>query len=133
MQMYLVIIVLLVLVVGLATDKVRSSMLFLLSALVLMVFNVLDPKTFLSSFANKSIAIIFVLILLTSAINFNYNIVKYLDKIFTQENKPKYFLFQTTSWVSFISAFMNNTPIVALMIPTSRTGANATGKHRLNS
>ncbi|MGQ3643149.1 SLC13 family permease [Ornithobacterium rhinotracheale] len=117
MQMYLVIIVLLVLVVGLATDKVRSSMLFLLSALVLMVFNVLDPKTFLSSFANKSIAIIFVLILLTSAINFNYNIVKYLDKIFTQENKPKYFLFQTTSWVSFISAFMNNTPIVALMIP----------------
>ncbi|MGV4530363.1 SLC13 family permease [Ornithobacterium rhinotracheale] len=115
--MYLVIFMLVLLVVGLAVDKLRPCLLFVFSALVLMVCGVLEPKTFLTSFANKSIAIIFVLILLTSAINFNYNIVRYLDKIFTQENKPKYFLFQTTSWVSFISAFMNNTPIVALMIP----------------
>ena len=116
-QMFLVLGVIILLVVGLISDKIKPHILFLGAALMLMVLGILHPKDFLSSFANESIATIFVLILLTAALNSNFNIIKYLDNIFTQKRKPSVFLFQMTSSVALLSSLMNNTPIVAMLIP----------------
>ena len=116
-QMFLVLSVIILLVIGLISDKIKPHILFLGSTLLLMVLGILHPKDFLSSFANESIATIFVLILITAALNSNFNIIKYLDTIFTQKRKPGIFLFQMTTSVSLLSSMMNNTPIVAMLIP----------------
>lgn len=116
-QMYTVLGVMLALVIGLILDKIRPHFLFFGAALIIMVLGILNPKDFLSSFANESLATIFVLILLTAALNNNFNILKYLDSLFVQKNKPRLFIFQMTSVVSLMSSVMNNTPIVAMMIP----------------
>lgn len=116
-QMFLVLSVIILLVIGLISDKIKPHILFLGSTLLLMVLGILHPKDFLSSFANESIATIFVLILITAALNSNFNIIKYLDNIFTQKRKPGIFLFQMTTSVSLLSSMMNNTPIVAMLIP----------------
>ncbi len=115
--MWIVLGVILLLIAGLVTDKIRPHVLFLMSALFLMVIGILTPKNFLQSFANESIATIFVLILLTAAINNNFNLLKHLDSFFIQKRKPKLFLFQMTTSVGLMSSLMNNTPIVALLIP----------------
>ncbi|CAI9430282.1 Na(+)/dicarboxylate symporter [Candidatus Ornithobacterium hominis] len=117
MQMWIVLGVMALLVVGLVTDKFRPHNLFFGATLILMLLGILDYKVFLTSFANGSIATIFVLILITAGVNSNFNILKYLDKIFTQQQKPRWFLFQMMGMVSLISSVMNNTPIVAMMIP----------------
>ncbi|MDO5656500.1 MAG: SLC13 family permease [Flavobacteriaceae bacterium] len=115
--MYLVLGIMIVLVILLISDRIKPHIVFLGSALALMITGILDPKVFLASFANESIATIFVLILLTAALNNNFNIIKYLDTIFTQKKKPRLFLFQMTASVSLLSSVMNNTPIVAMLIP----------------
>lgn len=116
-HMWIVLGVIVLLVVGLISDKFRPHVLFVASALILMVLGILTPKNFLSAFANESIATIFILILITAALNNSFNIIKYLDVFFTQKRNPKIFTFQMTSVVAIMSSVMNNTPIVALLIP----------------
>lgn len=116
-QMFVVLGVIVLLVAGLITDKIKPHILFLGAALALMLIGILSPKDFLGAFANESIATIFVLILLTAALNSNFNIIKYFDRVFTQKRKPGIFLFQMTSSVALMSSVMNNTPIVAMLIP----------------
>src|SRR5690606_22731661 len=116
-QMYVVIGVILLLVIGLILDKLRPQFLFFAAALVIMVLGILEPRDFLNSFANESLATIFVLILLTDALNRNFNLIKYLDRLFVQKKRPKIFLFQMTSAVAAISSLINNTPVVAMLIP----------------
>lgn len=115
--MFIVLGVIVLLVIGLVLDKFRPHFLFFAAVLILMILGILQPKEFLSSFANESLATIFVLILLTAALNKNFNIIKYMDNIFVQKKKPKLFLLQMTSAVAAMSSFMNNTPIVAMLIP----------------
>lgn len=115
--MYVVIGVILLLVIGLILDKLRPQFLFFAAALVIMVLGILEPRDFLNSFANESLATIFVLILLTDALNRNFNLIKYLDRLFVQKKRPKIFLFQMTSAVAAISSLINNTPVVAMLIP----------------
>lgn len=116
-QMWIVLGVILLLVMGLILDKIRPHILFFIATLVLMLLGILDFKIFLNSFANSSIAIIFILILITAALNANFNVLKILDKLFTQEQSPRLFLLQMMGIVSLISSVMNNTPIVAMMMP----------------
>lgn len=116
-QMWFVLGVVILLVLGLIIDKVRPYKLFISSSFLLMLSGVLTPKTFLNSFANESIATIFILIFITAGININFNILKYLDSFFTQKRRPKFFILQMTVVVSLLSSVMNNTPIVAMLIP----------------
>lgn len=116
-QMWIVLGVIVLLIIGLILDKIRPHILFLGAALLLMVLGILQPKEFLGAFANESIATIFILILITAALNKSFNVIKYLDKFFTQKRNLKIFTFQMTSVVALMSSVMNNTPIVALLIP----------------
>ncbi|WP_114752597.1 SLC13 family permease [Pleomorphovibrio marinus] len=104
------------LVFTLYRDLLRPSFAFLGTAFLLIVFQVISPEEFLSGLANKQIIVIFLLIALTAGIQKNVG-TGFFFKLFSQKLRPGKFRFRMMLLVSSLSAFLNNTPVVAFMIP----------------
>lgn len=116
-QALIVMIVLGLVIVFLLWDRFRPSIVFLVGVLLLLVIGIIPVEDFLSGFSNKSIITIFLLILASHMLSKTYKLVNYLDKFFGTASRPKGLIFRMSASVGTISALMNNTPIVALMIP----------------
>lgn len=114
-QIYTLIIVVL-LVLFLYREMVHPSISFFSSVVLLMAGGILTPYDLLNALANPQIAVIFLLILVTAGIRniFGSGLFSWL---FHKGLKPRSFLGRMMIFVSGISAFLNNTPIVAFMIP----------------
>jgi len=83
---------------------------------LLLVLQIISPEEFLMGLANKQIIVIFLLIGLTSGIQQNIG-TGFFFKIFSQKLKPGTFRIRLMLLVSSLSAILNNTPVVAFMIP----------------
>lgn len=92
-------------------------MLFISAAILFVLLGAVTIDDFLSSFSNKSVITIFLLIYLTAVIHKNFPLLSILDKVFSRAKTPRAFIFQMTTAVSAFSSVMNNTPIVTLFIP----------------
>lgn len=114
---WLVIGVIILVVIVLFLDKVKSSIVFFGGVAILLLTHVITPSFFLNSFGNESIAAIFLLIIITAGLKNNYNLIGLLDRVYKSAKSTRAFTFQLTSSVALLSSVMNNTPIVALMIP----------------
>ena len=114
---WIVVGVILLVIIGLLIDKVKSSVVFFGGVAVLLLTKIITPSFFLESFGNESIAAIFLLIIITAGLKNNYNLLGLLDYVYKSAKSPRVFTFQLTSSVALLSSVMNNTPIVALMIP----------------
>ncbi|MDO5510820.1 MAG: SLC13 family permease [Weeksellaceae bacterium] len=116
-QKWFVITLIALLVISLIFDRIKPHILFVGSVFLLLLTGIMTPSVLLQSFSNESIITIFILVWITAAINKNFNILKKLDHFFTKKQNPNIFVAQLTAMVSGVSAFVNNTPIVALMLP----------------
>lgn len=105
-----------VLVVVLYKDYIRTAFAFLATAFLLLVFRIIEPEEFLAGLANKQIIVIFLLIGLTAGIQKNIG-TGFFFKLFRTTLSPGVFRFRLMVFVSGLSALLNNTPIVAFMIP----------------
>ena len=114
-QIYTLIVVVL-LVFFLYREIVHPSISFFGCVVLLMAGGVLSPYDLLNALANPQIAIIFLLILVTAGIR-NIFGPRLFSWLFHKGLKPRNFLGRMMVFVSGISAFLNNTPIVAFMIP----------------
>jgi di/tricarboxylate transporter len=105
-----------ILIVALYSSWARPSILFLLAVFTFLVSGVLTPEEVLKGLANKQVVVIFLLLILSSGLQkaFGSGFFHYLFKPHLQ---PKQFLLRLMLFVSSTSAFINNTPIVAFMIP----------------
>lgn len=115
-QIYLLI-VLALLIIFLVIDKVRPSYTFVVGVFLLVVGGVIPSTAFIESLTNTSILSIFLLIIITAGINEHFGVGDYLDMLFGKGEKPGGFLFKMGGFVTALSSFMNNTPVVALMMP----------------
>tara|TARA_R110002124_G_scaffold286142_5_gene466105 strand:+ start:7169 stop:8866 length:1698 start_codon:yes stop_codon:yes gene_type:complete len=97
-------------------DLLRPSFAFLGAVFLLLVLQIISPEEFLMGLANKQIIVIFLLIGLTSGIQQNIG-TGFFFKIFSQKLKPGTFRLRLMLLVSSLSAILNNTPVVAFMIP----------------
>jgi len=117
MNNYLLLFAFVVLIILLVIDKWKASLVFGGVAVFLMTFGIITPSNFLAGFANESIIIIFLLMIITSIINEHFDFINvfgnYLNKAKTTQN----FLLKMGFGVGSISSFINNTPIVAIMLP----------------
>ncbi|OMH41354.1 SLC13 family permease [Desulfurobacterium indicum] len=83
----------------------------------LVVVGILTPHEALSGFSNEQIALIALLLVVSSIIK-NFRITGYIfSKLMDEKLSYRQFLFRLMGTVSFFSAFLNNTPIVAALIP----------------
>ena len=96
---------------------VGASLAFFFANLVLGVTGILSPKEILSGFANEQVIIIIMLLLLGEVIRQTTVVEIVFSKIFQYAKNYKVFMVQLMIVVAVFSTFLNNTPIVAVMLP----------------
>ncbi len=116
MSSFIVLTTVVLLIVALYSNKARPSVLFMMAVFVFLVFGILKPAEILKGLANTQVIVIFLLLILSAGFKkeFGFGFFNYL---FKPTLLPKQFLLRLMLFVSSCSAFINNTPIVAFMIP----------------
>lgn len=104
------------LVITLYKDYVRPSLAFISTAFILIISGVINVEEFLAGLANKQIILIFLLIVLTAGIQKNIG-SGFFYKLFNKNLTANQFRNRLMWFVGGGSAMLNNTPIVAFMIP----------------
>jgi di/tricarboxylate transporter len=120
-QGYIVIAVIIFLIVSLYLNKIGPGFTFSIGIAVLGVFRIITPGEILSGFANEQIAVVVLLFLLG-------NIIRktgVLDNVFLQTliriQSFRKFKVRMMFMVAGFSTMLNNTPLVAIMIPYVNT------------
>jgi di/tricarboxylate transporter len=108
---------LVVLIFGLFVWKGAPVVLFGGVVALLFAFGVLEAGHLLSAMSNQAVITIFLLIFITGMLRNNFEILSFFDKIYGKAKRTGTFLFGLNTSVSLLSSVINNTPIVALMIP----------------
>jgi di/tricarboxylate transporter len=110
-------VVLLFLLWSLYTEKFHPVVAFFIAVSILVTFNILSPQEALSGFSNPSIAIVILLLIISNIIQKIGIVNIYFSKILHENLTYKSFLARMFLSTSFLSAFLNNTPIVAMLLP----------------
>jgi di/tricarboxylate transporter len=114
------------LVVALYREIFNPSLTFFIATVALLLGRIITPAEILKGLSNQQIIIIFLLVLVTAGIRLIFG-TDMFARLFNPQLKPKQFLLRMMLTVSSISAFLNNTPIVAFMIPYVKEWAQKTG------
>ena len=113
----LVLVCLAFILVSLYFELLGASFTFLIAVIVLGIFGVLTPAEILTGFANEQVAVIIMLLLLGDIIRQTAVIEVVFDRIFKGARSKRGFLGRMMLIVASFSAFLNNTPLVAVMMP----------------
>ncbi|MEO7992539.1 MAG: SLC13 family permease [Chryseolinea sp.] len=124
-QIYTLLVVIF-LVYALYKELFNPAFTFFICTVALVIANVITPAELIKGLSNQQIIIIFLLVLVTAGIRLIFGIEMFA-KLFNPRLTPKAFLFRMMVTVSSVSAFLNNTPIVAFMIPYVKDWSRKTG------
>jgi di/tricarboxylate transporter len=113
----IVILVLVFIIISLYTELLGPAFTFLVGIVVLGVFHILTPTEILSGMANDQIAVIILLLLLGDIIQKTRVLDNLFDKVFSRAKTHRGFLGRMSFMVAAASGFINNTPLVAIMLP----------------
>ncbi|MBN2520881.1 MAG: SLC13 family permease [Bacteroidales bacterium] len=112
-----VFIVIIFILVALYFELLGASFVFMIAIVALGIFGILTPSEILSGFANEQIAVIILLLLLGEIIRKTTIIEGIFDRIFLSVKTYRGFMARMSIIISGFSAFLNNTPLVAIMMP----------------
>ena len=116
-ESFILLILLLLLIFFLYRETFHPAASFMVIVTILVVLGILTPEEALSGFSNKQVALIAMLLIVSSVIK-KFEITGYFFRKLVNENLSyKSFLTRLMGVVSFLSAFLNNTPIVATLMP----------------
>ena len=116
-DLVLVVLVVIFIIVSLYMDLYGPALTFVIGIAILGVFGILTPKEILSGFANEQVMVIIMLLLIGDTIR-RTNVSELLfGRVFSQSKTYKGFLTRMMLFVAGFSAFLNNTPLVAVMMP----------------
>lgn len=121
---YIVIAVILFIILSLYNHWIGAGFTFAIGIAVLGVFRILTPSEILAGFANEQIAIVVLLFLLGDIIRKTGVLDNILSLTLTKTRNYRRFKLRMLLMVAGFSAILNNTPLVAIMIPY----VNAWGK-----
>lgn len=113
----LVFIVLIFILISLYREILGPAFTFLIGILVFGVFGVLTPAEILKGFGNEQVAVVLLLLLLGDVIRRTAVVEVIFDRLFRSAKSTRGFMSRMTIIISGFSAFLNNTPLVAVMIP----------------
>jgi len=117
LEIVLILITLIFILISLWFDLLGPGFTFLIAVTILVIFGVITPAEMLSGVANEHVAVILVLLLLGAIFEETHILNAIFDKAFRGAKTVRSFLFRLMVIISPLSAFLNNTPIVAIMIP----------------
>ncbi len=111
-------------ILGLLWGRFKAMHVFGVVVLALVIAGFMGIKHLYASASNPSILTVMALISLTSVLKKQLNPGRFLSKL---GNTPRGFLLFTTAFTAALSAFVNNTPVVALLIPSVKAKAETRG------
>jgi di/tricarboxylate transporter len=117
MHQALVISLILGLIIVLYKDLIRPVIAFFIIALVLLITDTINTKDFMGGFANEQILVVLILIMLSDVIQRTAVMDLAFKNIFKPSMSYRGFLTLLGFVVAPISAFVNNTPLVAILMP----------------
>lgn len=125
----LVYIAILFIFISLYWDLLRPGFTFVLAITLLGIFRVLSPSEILSGFANEQIWVILLLLLLGNTFRQTSILDILFDRIFKRTKTYKSFIAKMFAIIAPLSAILNNTPLVALMMPYTHTWSKRHKSH----
>jgi di/tricarboxylate transporter len=129
-EIFIVLGVIVFIIISLYRNWMGIALTFFIANIVLGVTGILTPKEILSGFSNQNVIVIVMLLLLGEIIRQMHLVDTLFARIFKYAKNYKWFLIQMMFFVSFFSTFMNNTPLVAIMLPFV---INWSKKHNVDS
>lgn len=98
----------------------------MIAVFIFLVFGILKPEEIVKGLANKQVIIIFLLVIPAAGFKKEFG-DGFFNYLFKPDLQPKQFLLRLMFCSSSCSAFINNTPIVAFMIPYVKDWADRRG------
>ncbi len=115
------------LVYSLYKELLNPALTFFVCTVALLMGKVITADDLLRGLSNPQIIIIFLLVIVTAGIRMVFG-TEMFARLFNPNLSAKGFLLRMMVLVSSISGFLNNTPIVAFMIPYVKEWAQKTGR-----
>lgn len=124
-----VIIVLAFVIIALIKDRMRPGLILLSGAVIFMCAGILSPKELLEGFANKGMITVALLFLVSEGVRRSGLLEALLRKLLPRQEKVGVRQAQSRMLpiISFISAFLNNTPVVVIFAPMIKRWAENHG------
>lgn len=116
-KIIIVSLVVLGIVITLYKEVIKPVMVFVIAVTILMATNIITAKEALSGFANEQIAVIFLLLIISDVVKRSAALDYSIFRLLRPGLSYRAFLLRMSGAVASISAFVNNTPLVALMLP----------------
>ncbi|MDA3953341.1 MAG: SLC13 family permease [Bacteroidales bacterium] len=116
-DLIVVFIVILFILISLYKELIGATFAFVIAVVTLGFFGILTPREILNGFANEQLAVILLLLLLGDIIRQTAIVELLFDRFFKSAKSYKGFLSRMTLIIASFSAFLNNTPLVAVMMP----------------
>jgi di/tricarboxylate transporter len=113
----LVIVVLIFMLISLYKEWLGTAFTFVIAVVIFGLAGLLSPKEMISGFANDQIAVIILLLLLGDSIRKTGVLENFFNRVFSRAKTSDGFLWRMMALVSGFSAFLNNTPLVAILMP----------------
>lgn len=117
-QGFFVLGIIVLMIAALAKEVMRPGLTLFSAAMIMMIFGSISPDELLAGFSNKGMITVGILFLISEGIRqsgaLNQLAYTFLPK---KRGKVRLLFFRMMFPVSFISAFMNNTPIVIIFAP----------------
>ncbi len=116
-EIIIVFVILLFLIVSLYKEIAGPALTFILAVIALGLAKILSPAEILGGFANEQIAVIIMLLLLGDIYRRTSVLDIFFDYVFRSAKSQTGFLGRLMFIVAPMSAFLNNTPLVAILMP----------------
>lgn len=129
-QAIFVIIILSVLIIALIKDRMRPGLILLSGAVAFMCAGILSPKELLEGFSNKGMITVAMLFLVSEGVRRSGLLSTLLEHLLPKRRATiRGVQARMLPAVAFISAFLNNTPVVVIFAPMIKRWAE---RHRLS-
>ena len=114
MEITVCIVTLILLVAALAFTRLHAVWAFFLANVVFLVFGIIDVPTLLQGLANEQLAVLVLMLLISELFRRRQLLETLLSRFWKKDLNGRQMLLGMTSGIGLTSAFLNNTPLVAM-------------------
>lgn len=119
-----VFIILVLMLVALIADKLRPGLIMFSAVVLMLCGNILEPQEALEGFANKGMITVALLYLVSEGVRKSGVLERIVYTLLPQKDcKVSMANFRFLPTISFLSAFLNNTPVVVIFAPMIKNWA----------
>jgi di/tricarboxylate transporter len=118
LQSFLVLAVILIMIASLAKEIMRPGLILFSAALILMIIGSISPDEMLAGFSNRGMITVAILFIISEGVRQSGALNRLANSFLPKRRgRVRTLFFRVMFPISFLSAFLNNTPIVIIFAP----------------